>query len=256
MAAAESDFFSDPALVAEPRPYFDAMRARCPVVRESHHGTMMVTGYHAVMDVLTRKDDSFSSAVSVIGPIPPLPFEPEGDDITAQIEAHRDALPWAEHLVCFDGRKHAEHRALLTSLLTHKRLKQNEEYLRELADRLIDGFIAQGRCNAVNAYGHATTTYAISDLMGIPMADRAELLELIGAPPSQIDGDAAHKIGSDPLIFMKPRFDTYLRDRLENPRDDLMSELIHSRFKDGSVPDFDVVSGLARFLFGAGQDTT
>jgi cytochrome P450 len=35
-----------------------------------------------------------------------------------------------------------------------------------------------------------------------------------------------------------------------------MSDLVHARFKDGSQPDFDAVSGLARFLFGAGQDTT
>jgi cytochrome P450 len=256
MAKTDPDFFSDPALIAEPKGYFDAMRARCPVAREEHHGTMMVTGYAEVMDVLTRKDDSFSSAVSVIGPIPPLPFTVEGDDASALIEAHRDELPWSEHLVCFDGKKHADHRALLTSLLTHKRLKQNEDYLRALADRLIDGFIARGKCNAVNEYGHATTTYAISDLMGIPEADRAELLELIGAPPSQIEGDAVHKVGSDPLIFMKSRFDGYLRDRLDRPRDDLMSELVHSRFKDGSAPDLDMVSNLARFLFGAGQDTT
>jgi cytochrome P450 len=255
MAKSDPDFFSDPALIADPRGYFDMMRARSPVASEEHHGTMMVTGHAEVMDVLTRRDD-FSSAISVIGPIPPLPFEPVGDDVTDQIEAHRDELPWSAHLVSFDGKKHAEHRALLTSLLTHKRLRQNEDYLRGLADRLIDGFIAKGRCNIVPEYGHATTTYAISDLMGIPEADRAELLELIGAPPSQIDGDAVHKIGPDPLIFMKPRFDSYLRDRLENPRDDLMSELIHSRFKDGSAPDFDVVSSLARFLFGAGQDTT
>lgn len=145
---------------------------------------------------------------------------------------------------------------LLGSLLTYKRLKQNEEYLRGLADRLIDRFISTGQCSVVPEYAHATTIYAISDLMGIPEDDRAELLRLIGAPPSQIDGDAVHKVGPDPLIFMKPRFDEYLRDRLDNPRGDLMSDLIHAKFKDGSTPDYDILSGLARFLFGAGQDTT
>lgn len=145
---------------------------------------------------------------------------------------------------------------LLGSLLTYKRLKQNEEYLHDLADRLIDGFIAKGSCAVVPEYAHATTTYAISDLMGIPEGDRAELLQLIGAPPSQVDGDALHKVGPDPLIFMKPRFDQYLRERLENPRGDLMSELVHAKFKDGSSPEFDALSNLARFLFGAGQDTT
>src|SRR5215217_7939808 len=104
MAKADPDFFSDLALIAEPRGYFDTMRARCPVAREEHHGTMMVTGHAEVMDVLIRKDD-FSSAISVIGPIPPLPFEPVGDDVTDQIEAHRDELPWSAHLVSFDGKK-------------------------------------------------------------------------------------------------------------------------------------------------------
>src|SRR5207302_7754571 len=96
----------------------------------------------------------------------------------------------------------------------------------------------------------------ISDLMGIPEEDRAILLELIGAPPSQLEGDAPQKIGPDPLTAMKERFDGYLRERLANPKADLMSELVHSRLRDGTAPDFEMISGLARFLFGAGQDTT
>jgi cytochrome P450 len=146
--------------------------------------------------------------------------------------------------------------ALLGALLTYKRLRANEDYLKGLADRVIDGFIGQGRCNAASAYAHAVATYAISDLMGIPEGDRAELVTLLGAPPSQIDGDAVAKIGPDPLIFLKERFDGYLRARQQSPGTDLMSELVHSRFKDGSPPDLDAVSLLARFLFGAGQDTT
>ena len=250
------DFFSDPDIIADPKHYFDLMRAKCPVMKEPYHDTLMVTGYDAVVEVLTSKDGTFSSACSVIGPIPPLPFKPGDDDIPGKLEAHRAELPWADHLNSFDGQKHTEHRAILTSLLTHKRLKQNEGYLHNLADRLIDGFVGNGKCNIVPEYAHATTTYAISDLLGIPLADRAELLELIGAPPSQVDGDAVHKVGPDPLIFLKERFDQYLRDRLEEPRDDLMTELVRAKFKDGSAPEFNALSCLARFLFGAGQDTT
>src|SRR5205085_246036 len=107
----EPDFYSSPEVIADPRSYFDRMRSKCPVAREPYHGTVMVTGYDEAMDVLTRKDDSFSSAVSVVGPIPPLPFEPHGDDIGDELEEHRAELPWSAHLVCFDGRKHADHRA-------------------------------------------------------------------------------------------------------------------------------------------------
>jgi len=250
------DFYSDRGVIDDPKGYFDRLRSQCPVLRERYHDSVMVTGYEALLEVLNRKDDTFSSVVSTIGPIPPLPFEPAGDDIREQLEAHRAEIPWSSHLVCFDGPKHFAHRTLLTRLLTYTRLKENEDYLRDLTDRLIDGFIGTGRCNVATDFAHAATTYAISDLMGIPKEDRAKLLDLIGAPPSQVDGDAPHKIGPDPLIFLKERFDAYIQERLEHPGTDLMSELVASRFKDGSSPSPDMCSLLSRFLFGAGQDTT
>lgn len=254
--ATYADFYSDPQVIDRPREYFAEMRARAPVLQEAYHGSMMVSGFDEAVEVLTSRDGTFSSAVSVLGPLPPLPFAPEGDDITEQLDAHRDHMPWTAHLVCFDGENHTRHRALLTSLLTFKRLKANEQYLRGLVNRLFDGFAAQGRCEVVTQFAHATSTYAISDIMGIPMADRAELLEMLGAPPSQIEGDAIHKIGPDPLIFLKARFDGYILARQAAPQDDLLSDLANARFKDGSAPPYERLAEMARFLFGAGQDTT
>lgn len=256
MKAAERDYFSDPEIVQDPHEYFAAARAEAPLWREPYHNVLLVTGYEQILEVLTRNDGTFSSAASVIGPIPPLPFAVEGDDISEALERHRDEMPWSAHLTSFDGRKHAEQRALLMPLLTFKRLKANEEYLRGLADKVIGRFIDKGGCNVASEYAHAVATYAISDLLGIPEEDRSVLVELLGVPPSQLDGDAAHRVGADPLIFLKERFDGYLRARQADPSSDLMSELVHSRFKDGSEPDLDTLSNLARFLFGAGQDTT
>lgn len=252
----QPDFFSDPAVVDDPKAYFDAMRSRCPVMREPFQNSVMVTGYDEVLEVLNRRDGAFSSAVNVLGPVQGLPFEPEGSDIREQLDAHRSDIAWSDHLACLDGETHAMNRQLLTDLLTYKRLKANEEYLNGLADRLIDGFIERGWCNASTEYAHAAATYAISDLLGIPAGDRKELVDLLGVPPSQIDGEAAHRVGSDPLIFLKERFDGYLQDRLADPQPDLLTELLQSHYRDGSKPSFERFSLLARFLFGAGQDTT
>lgn len=250
------DFYGDPDVVEHAREYFVRMRALGPVVREKYHDTVLVMGYDEVMEVLNDKSGTFSSLTSVLGPKPGLPFEPEGDDITLQLEAHRAEMPWSAHLVCFDGEEHARNRALMGSLLTYKRLKANEDYLFGLTDRLIDGFIGEGRCNVVPDYAHATTVYAICDILGIPMEHRAELLELIGPVPSQLDGEMVHKAGPDPLVLLKDRFDEYIRERREKPTGDLLSDLANSKYKDGSVPDPDMLSRLARFTYGAGQDTT
>lgn len=250
------DFYSDPDVIEHSREYFDRIRPLGPVMREKYYNTVMVTGYDEVIEVLNSKDGTFSSLTSVLGPKPGLPFEPKGDDIREQLDAHRDEIPWSAHLVSFDGERHAKARALMGSLLTYKRLKANEDYLYDLADRLIDGFIDRGHCDIVPEFAHATTVYAICDILGVPMEHRAELLELIGPAPSQLEGDMVHKVGPDPLVLLKDRFDQYIRERQEEPTGDLMSDLANSKYKDGSTPDPDLLSRLARFTYGAGQDTT
>jgi cytochrome P450 len=249
------DFFTDLSVVNDPAPYFHHLRSKCPVLREPHHGAMMVTGYEEALEVFKRRE-IFSSCVAVTGPIPPLPFAPQGDDIDEQLKQHQPGMPWSAHLVSQDGQSHAALRVILTGVLTPARLRKNEEYIETLADRLIDEFIAAGRCEFVSNYAHALSTLVIADLLGVPQEDRKELLELLGKPPTQIGGDAQHKIGPDPLALLEERFSRYMRERRGDSRGDMMSDLANARFKDGSEPDLAVPVRLAKFLFGAGQDTS
>jgi cytochrome P450 len=249
------DFFTDLSLVSDPSPYFHQLRSKCPVLREPHHGAMMVTGYAEALEVFKQRD-VFSSCVAVTGPIPPLPFTPQGDDVSEQISKYQSDMPWSAYLVTLDGQAHGVLRNILNGLLTHTRLKKNEEYVRELCDRLIDGFIAKGRCEFVSEYANALSTLVIADLLGVPEDDREELLQLLGEPPTQIAGDPEHKSTRDPLAFLDSRFTGYLAERRNNPRGDMMSDLANARFKDGSQPPLDVPVRLAKFLFGAGQDTS
>ena len=249
------DFFSDVSLVGDPSPYFDRLRSKCPVLREPHHGAMMVTGYPEALEVFKQRD-VFSSCVAVTGPIPPLPFTPQGDDISEQIAKYRGAMPWSAYLVTLDGQAHGVLRGILNSLLTHTRLKKNEEYVLKLCDRLIDGLVAKGRCEFVAEYAHALSTLVIADLLGVPEDDREELLQLLGEPPTQLTGDPEHKSARDPLAYLDSRFTGYMEERRNKPRNDMMSDLANARFKDGSEPDLDVPVRLAKFLFGAGQDTS
>jgi len=80
------DYFTDPSLVPDPHPYYDHLRSKCPVVREPHHGVIAVTGWDEA-NAVYKDTGSFSSCVAIMGPFTPLPFVPDGDDISAQIEA-------------------------------------------------------------------------------------------------------------------------------------------------------------------------
>lgn len=250
------DFFTDPSVIEDPSSYFHHLRSKCPVLREPFHGAVMVTGYDEAMEVYNKPREVFSSCVAVTGPIPPLPFKPEGDDVSAQIDEHRSDFPFGDFLVTFDGQKHFAQRSILTQLLTQTRLKKNAQYMRVLADGLIDRFISRGRCEIVSEYAHAMSTLVIADLLDVPEQDRDELVELVGLPPTQLGGDEKIKTSSNPLAYIEDRFTGYLQQRRDAPRDDMMSELANARFRDGSVPDLNVLVRLATFLFTAGQDTS
>ena len=249
-----ANFFTDESLINDSLPYLSSLRARCPVLREPHYGTLMVTGYEEGLE-LYKQGDNFSSCLAVTGPIPGLPFEPAGDDIGEQIEQHRRELPWATHFITFDGPEHNAHRGLLTRLLTFERLRKNAEYVEKLADRLIDRFIDHGKCEIVSDYSQPLATLVIADLLGVPEEDRDELVAIIGPPPGLV-GKPEHKSAPDPLEYLDRRFTAYLQERRTEPTDDMMSELANSRFRDGSVPDLGALVRIATFLFVAGQDTS
>lgn len=251
----EIDFFADIEVTQDLPGFLAAMRARSPVYREPFHGVYMVTGMAEAMDIFQQQADAFSSSVAVTGPLPPLPFVPAGD-IRAQVAEHRGEMPWTDHLATYDGAEHTAFRGLMTQLLTHKRLKANEDYVHGLVARLVDGIIDRGGCEITEDFAHALSTLVIADLLGVPEEDRASLLEAMGPDPTQMDGDQGFKMGSDPLVHLHARFHGYLEERLANPRDDMLTSLAQATLRDGSDPGLTRKARLACFLFGAGQDTS
>ena len=110
---------------------------------KSSRDVYMVTGYDEAIAVY-HDQATFSNCNSAIGPFARFPVPLEGDDVSEIIETYRDQLPFSDQLPTFDPPKHTAHRGLLMRLITPKRLKENEEFLGQLADRRIDTFHARG----------------------------------------------------------------------------------------------------------------
>ena len=251
------DYFSDADVSQNPYPYWDRLRELGPVTREPFHDVVAVTGYAEVMEAF--KDHEHFSAVNAIGgPFPPLPFTPRGDDITAQIEAHRHEFPIHEHMVVMDPPAHDRARHLMRKLLTPRRLKENEEFVRSLADRQIDQVIGNGRCEFLSEYARPFATSAIIDLLGVPDVDRAEFMAALGAElpdgarVGALDGEP---VGLDPLQYLDDKFAGYLSARRAAPTGDVLSGMATATLPDGSTPELIEVVKPATFLFAAGQET-
>lgn len=251
------DYFTDPSLVPDPHPYFDHLRSKCPVLKEPHHGVVAVTGWEEA-NAVYRDTESFSSCISVMGPFTPMPFTPEGDDISAQIEAHRTEIPMFEHMVTMDPPQHTDARSILSRLLTPKRLKENEDFMWRLADRHIDEFIADGKCEFLAAYAKPFSLLVVADLLGVPEEDHEGFREAFGAerPGSRIGALDHETIVTNPLAWADEKFAHYIEDRRSNPREDVLTSIATAKYPDGSTPEVVDVVRTATFLFAAGQETT
>ncbi|HKY90464.1 MAG TPA: cytochrome P450 [Nevskiaceae bacterium] len=252
----EIDFFTDLSLVNDPYPYFDHLRAKGPITRLPHRNVVAVTG-HEEAQVILNDAATFSSANGVSGPIPDLPFTPEGDDIRAQLDAHREEMLAYGSIVTMDAPQHARSRSLLMRLFTPSRLKANEEYMWNLAHRQIDGFIDKGRFELIKEYASPYAMLVIADLLGVPEQDRQTFRDQQFTLSQRIEGEDDAKQGNVEFFgFVFNYFGEYLTERRENPRNDILSELATAKYPDGTLPEISDVIWVAAFLFGAGQDTT
>lgn len=249
------NFFTSRDLVVDPYPYYDALRARCPVAREPHHAVVMVTGYEEALAVY-RDSERFSSCTAVTGPFPGFPVPLEGDDISDLIEAHRDELPYSDQLPTFDPPRHTRHRGLLMRLLTPRRLQDNEDSMWRLADRQLDEFLGDGRCEFVADFAGPFSMLVIADLLGVPEEDHDLFRRGTGQAKGGFGSTSGETLAHSPLEFLYDAFTAYVEERRRSPRDDVLTRLAQATFKDGSTPEVLDVVRLAANLFAAGQETT
>ena len=135
-------------------------------------------------------------------------------------------------------------------LITPKRLKENEAFLWAFADQTIDEFIDAGECELIQDYAMPFTLMVVADLLGVPDDDRDEFRAHLATrcAPTRME----HK----PLEFLYEQFTRYIEDRRANPRDDVMTEMAHATFPDGTLPPVEDVMRIAANLFSAGGETT
>jgi cytochrome P450 len=252
-----TDFFLGNDLIADPYPYYEALRDRCPVTREPHHEVVMVTGYDEAVGVYTDTD-TFSSCTAVTGPFPGFPVPLVGDDVGALIAAHRDELPFSDQLPTLDPPMHTDHRALLMRLITPKRLKENEEFMWRLADRQIATMLDGGECEFIRDYAVPFTMLVIADLLGVPESDHDDFSRNLNRPRGTggLGSTGGDSMAHAPLEYLYQRFTEYIEDRRRSPRDDVLTGLASATFPDGSTPEVIDVVRVAANLFAAGQETT
>jgi cytochrome P450 len=246
------DWFTDPAVHQDPFPYYDYLRSKGPVVRLPRHNVVAVMDYEEILKIYWD-NERYSNVIASGGPLPPLPFEPHGEDITGQIEANRHRMPRASLLVAMDPPMHAEHKALLMGIITPRRFKENEDFIWRLVDRQVDVALQRRRFETVSELAHPLSVLVVSDLLGVPESEHARMLAMMPAQSGYLGKPLTMH---DPHADLAAAFTEFIVDRRNKPGSDALSQLANARFPDGSTPAVSEVVYLASVVFSAGQDAT
>jgi cytochrome P450 len=254
----EKDFFTDPEILVDPYAYFEEVRKLGPVVQPPGKDYYIVTGFEEALEVFRNTSD-FSASIAGQGAGAPLTFTPEGPDISEQLEAHRHEILGSDLLVNLDDKAHTNLRALVNRLFIPSRLKANEEFIARSSDEFVRNAVSKGGCELISEIATPFVTMVIADLLGVPVEDSQFFMDVINsAPPpgSLVEGENDYSGENHPMVVMGGYFHKYIQARIDHPQDDILSEIAHTPYPDGSKPKLEDLINLSTFMFGAGQDTS
>ena len=228
----------DPAFYAgDPFPAFRRLRAEAPVHWHDTPGFWAVSR-HVDVQAVSRDPATFCSSRGVLI-----------SDISRQM------MP-RESVIFLDPPDHTKYRKLVQPAFSPGRLRALEERIRQLSRELLADLLdaaAAGPVDFVDTFAVHLPLLVIGDMLGIPGEDRERFRRwsdlIIDAATEQTPENMQ---GSAELVGY---FSQVIADRREQPRDDVISTLVHSRIDAESLEEWDLLM-FCMTLLVAGNETT
>jgi cytochrome P450 len=227
----------DPVHFANPYPAFRRLREQAPLYYNEKYDFYAISLYDDVVRGLGDRDTFISGYGSTI------------DILKAK-------FPIPDGLFIFhDQPKHGIYRSLLTKVFTPKRVAALETQIRTFCARALDPLVEGGEFDFIENLGLEMPLRVIGMLLGIPDDDlkrhQKRMNEQSRIEPGQ--PQQQHSLGGE-------AFEQYLDWRLNNPSDDIITDLVTTDFQDASgvVRKLrrDEVMVMINLLYGAGNETT
>ncbi len=157
-----------------------------------------------------------------------------------------------------DPPMHTAYRRLLNPWFTPRSLAPMEPDVRKLVNEIIDGFAPDGECDFHEDFATPLPSTIFLRFLGLPLSDLPQFLQWRddGIRPDVEPGDyeGAQEIRRAAGKAINTYFETAIADRRANPRDDLMSEIVHSRIDGQPLTDTELL-GILHLLLLGGLDT-
>ncbi|MGY1454187.1 cytochrome P450 family protein [Streptomyces sp. SS8] len=157
------------------------------------------------------------------------------------------------HLLNIDPPDHTRLRRLVSKAFTPRRVAAFEPRVRELADRLVDGFAERGSADLIHEFAFPLPIYAICDMLGVPAEDQDDFRDWAGM---MIRHGGGPRGGVGRAV---KRMRAYLAELIHRKRGDLGDDLISGLIRasdHGEHLTENEAAAMAFILLFAGFETT
>jgi cytochrome P450 PksS len=242
---ADYDLFN-PAFKANPFPTYAAMRAQAPVYAHAApdgRAIWYVTRYDDVAAVLKDDERFCKDPRNVVE----IGFFPKNPVSTHQL-INRNML-------FSDPPDHTRLRALVSQAFTPRRVAAMAGRIRETAEALLDPLAVGETDDLIAAYALPLPVVVISDMLGIPATDRADVADwsqAIISPGSRGLNYSARKRKVRAFVDYLGRL---FAQRRADPRDDLITALVGAEAGGERLSEAEL-SSMVALLLVTGHETT
>jgi cytochrome P450 len=237
------DFRENPHAILEP------IRQQCPVQRDEGLGRTFLFDFDDVTEVLmgagtTNTSDPRAASPGTFAATVLLP----------EREEQQNNLPfWLN-----DGERHARFRALINTGLNRKIVRVLEVRVIEVIDELL-GKIAVDEFDYIAEFAGKLPGLIIAELLGVDRADQDQFrawAEAISEGYFDVTGDTEKVArGQEAARKVDGYLKRVIRDRKENPTDDLISSFHEIEYQGKKFNERDILS-LCTLMLTAGNATT
>src|SRR5512141_2730725 len=211
----------------DPFPHYERMREAAPVFHDEQSGSWHVFRYDDVQRVLSEHA-SFSSRMSGEDPSETGHLFPSSRTTT-------------------DPPRHRQLRSLVTQAFTPKAVDALAPRISYLTEELLEGIASLGTADLIRALAYPLPVIVISELMGIPAADRDRFKRWSDVIVSQTRAGAANDDHHATNQEMTGYFLDLIEQRRSRPGNDLISNLLSAEI-DGQKLSVEELLGFCALL--------
>jgi cytochrome P450 len=246
----------DPAVQADPYPYYQQLREQQPVLRMPGTGFYVLTRYEDLRAVL-RDPETFSNTLD----LEELSGE-KARQLGALFHQHlaEQGWPHVPTLHQSDPPEHTRYRRLLNKVFTPSRVRQMVPGVQRICDQLIDAFAGRGRCEFVQEFAFPLPGIVISEQLGLAASEIGTFRRWADAMLAPAQGLLTDEDATLKYADIEAEAQHYLADvfqsRRQHPTGDLISALVAASEEEERPLSMPELQNLLQQLITGGYITT